>query len=180
MHRGRRALRQPGPRRDRRTPRRPLQARRLPLLAPRPRSTHPGRAGPRGRPARRRGELRAGMSVEQLADPELAYPTFTSIVGLAARRIVRELDSSSPRRPAPDPWAPRSGSIASGDRPPSHTPGTWSHRVRMARLPEAGRRVPQGVPSAPMIPAPMGFSEGSPEEMRAFACVTPFVTGPLR
>jgi pyruvate/2-oxoglutarate dehydrogenase complex dihydrolipoamide dehydrogenase (E3) component len=43
--------------------------------------------------------MRAGMPVEQLADLELAYPTFTSIVGLAARRIVRELDSSSPRRP---------------------------------------------------------------------------------
>jgi hypothetical protein len=39
------------------------------------------------------------MPVEQLADPELAYPTVTSKVGLAARRIVRELDSSSPRRP---------------------------------------------------------------------------------
>ncbi len=35
--------------------------------------------------------MRAGMRVEQLADLELAYPTFTAIVGLAARRIVREL-----------------------------------------------------------------------------------------
>ena len=43
--------------------------------------------------------MRAGMPVEQLADLELAYPTFTSILGLAARRIGRELDSSSPRRP---------------------------------------------------------------------------------
>ncbi|QIN83832.1 FAD-dependent oxidoreductase [Rubrobacter tropicus] len=40
--------------------------------------------------------MRAGMPVEQLADLELAYPTFTSIVGLAARRIVRELDHASP------------------------------------------------------------------------------------
>ena len=39
--------------------------------------------------------MRAGMPVEQLADLELAYPTFTSIVGLAARRIVGELDPAS-------------------------------------------------------------------------------------
>jgi pyruvate/2-oxoglutarate dehydrogenase complex dihydrolipoamide dehydrogenase (E3) component len=35
--------------------------------------------------------IRAGMPVEQLADLELAYPTFTAVVGLAARRISREL-----------------------------------------------------------------------------------------
>ncbi len=35
--------------------------------------------------------MRAGMRVEQLADLELAYPTFTAVVGLAARQIVREL-----------------------------------------------------------------------------------------
>lgn len=35
--------------------------------------------------------MRAGMRVEGLADLELAYPTFTAVVGLAARRIVREL-----------------------------------------------------------------------------------------
>jgi pyruvate/2-oxoglutarate dehydrogenase complex dihydrolipoamide dehydrogenase (E3) component len=29
--------------------------------------------------------------IEQLAEVEIAYPTFTSIVGLAARRIVRDL-----------------------------------------------------------------------------------------
>lgn len=40
----------------------------------------------------------AGMRVEQLADLELAYPTFTSILGLAARRISRELDPDSPER----------------------------------------------------------------------------------
>lgn len=40
--------------------------------------------------------MRAGMVVEGLADLELAYPTFTSIVGLAARRIVRESDPSEP------------------------------------------------------------------------------------
>ena len=31
------------------------------------------------------------MRVEQLADLELAYPTFTAVVGLAARRISRTL-----------------------------------------------------------------------------------------
>jgi pyruvate/2-oxoglutarate dehydrogenase complex dihydrolipoamide dehydrogenase (E3) component len=35
--------------------------------------------------------MRAGMQVEQLADLELAYPTFTAAVGLAARRITRTL-----------------------------------------------------------------------------------------
>jgi pyruvate/2-oxoglutarate dehydrogenase complex dihydrolipoamide dehydrogenase (E3) component len=35
--------------------------------------------------------MAAGMRVEQLADVELAYPTFTSIVGLCARRLAREL-----------------------------------------------------------------------------------------
>ncbi len=39
--------------------------------------------------------MRAGMPVEQLADLELAYPTFTAVVGLAARQIVRDLDSAS-------------------------------------------------------------------------------------
>jgi len=35
--------------------------------------------------------LAADMPIEQLAEMELAYPTFTAIVGLAARRIIREL-----------------------------------------------------------------------------------------
>jgi pyruvate/2-oxoglutarate dehydrogenase complex dihydrolipoamide dehydrogenase (E3) component len=35
--------------------------------------------------------MRAGMPVEQLADLELAYPTFTAVVGLAARRITRSV-----------------------------------------------------------------------------------------
>jgi dihydrolipoamide dehydrogenase len=47
--------------------------------------------------------MRVGMPVEQLADLELAYPTFKSIVGLAARRIVRELDPASPRQRASGP-----------------------------------------------------------------------------
>lgn len=42
--------------------------------------------------------MRADMPVEQLADLELAYPTFTSVVGLAARQIVRDPDAArSPR-----------------------------------------------------------------------------------
>ena len=45
----------------------------------------------------------AGMGIEQLANLELAYPTFTAIVGLAARQLVRELGlvPVSPSR-----WAP--------------------------------------------------------------------------
>src|ERR687889_769621 len=35
--------------------------------------------------------MRAGMPVEQLADVEFAYPTFTAIVGIAARRALRNL-----------------------------------------------------------------------------------------
>jgi pyruvate/2-oxoglutarate dehydrogenase complex dihydrolipoamide dehydrogenase (E3) component len=43
--------------------------------------------------------MRAGMRIEQLADLELAYPTFTAVVGLAARRISRSL-GLVPRAPA--------------------------------------------------------------------------------
>ena len=53
----------------------------------------------------------AGMRVEQLANLELAYPTFTAIVGLAARQLVRDLDlvPVSPRwrttaRPGATEW----------------------------------------------------------------------------
>ena len=43
--------------------------------------------------------MRAGMPpVEQLAGLELAYPTFTSVVGLAACQVIRNLDPASPRR----------------------------------------------------------------------------------
>jgi hypothetical protein len=35
--------------------------------------------------------MAADMWVEQLAEMELAYPTFTAVVGLAARRIVNQL-----------------------------------------------------------------------------------------
>ncbi|MBE7550571.1 MAG: NAD(P)/FAD-dependent oxidoreductase [Anaerolineales bacterium] len=40
--------------------------------------------------------MAAGTRVEQLAELELAYPTFTTIVGLAARQIVRELEGVAP------------------------------------------------------------------------------------
>jgi pyruvate/2-oxoglutarate dehydrogenase complex dihydrolipoamide dehydrogenase (E3) component len=48
--------------------------------------------------------MRAGMPVEQLADVEFAYPTFTAIVGLAARSILRELGlvAVSPRWGIPE------------------------------------------------------------------------------
>ena len=35
--------------------------------------------------------MSADMWVEQLAELEIAYPTYTAVVGLAARQIVREL-----------------------------------------------------------------------------------------
>jgi Zn-dependent protease len=48
--------------------------------------------------------MRAEMPVEQLADVEFAYPTFTAVVGLAARRILRELGlvAVSPRWGVPE------------------------------------------------------------------------------
>jgi pyruvate/2-oxoglutarate dehydrogenase complex dihydrolipoamide dehydrogenase (E3) component len=48
--------------------------------------------------------MRAGMPVEELADVEFAYPTYTAIVGLAARRILRELGlvAVSSRRGMPE------------------------------------------------------------------------------
>ena len=39
--------------------------------------------------------LASGMTVEQLAEMEIAYPTYTAILGLAARRIARDLGSIS-------------------------------------------------------------------------------------
>jgi len=51
------------------------------------------------------------MRVDQLAELELAYPTFTAIVGLAARQLARDLDlvPVSPRwrslgRPGATEW----------------------------------------------------------------------------
>jgi len=48
--------------------------------------------------------MRAGMTVEQLADVELAYPTFTAVVGLAARSAVSDLGmvAASPENGAPE------------------------------------------------------------------------------
>jgi pyruvate/2-oxoglutarate dehydrogenase complex dihydrolipoamide dehydrogenase (E3) component len=48
--------------------------------------------------------MRAEMPVEQLADVEYAYPTFTAIVGIAARRILRALGlvAVSPRWGIPE------------------------------------------------------------------------------
>ena len=40
--------------------------------------------------------MASGMTVEQLADLELAYPTYAAIVGLAARRIMRDLGANTP------------------------------------------------------------------------------------
>lgn len=37
--------------------------------------------------------MASGMTVDQLADLEIAYPTFTAILGVAARRVVREMNS---------------------------------------------------------------------------------------
>jgi len=53
--------------------------------------------------------MRAGMTVEQLADVELAYPTFTAVVGLAARRAVRDLGlvAASPERTRAVEWEHR-------------------------------------------------------------------------
>jgi len=40
--------------------------------------------------------MASGMTVQQLADLELAYPTYAAIVGLAARRILRDLGENAP------------------------------------------------------------------------------------
>lgn len=60
--------------------------------------------------------MAAGMHVAQLADLEIAHPTFTAIVGLAARRLVREpriveltpaWRGVRPGLPAASPYQPR-------------------------------------------------------------------------
>lgn len=55
--------------------------------------------------------MRAGMTVEELADVELAYPTFTAVVGLTARRAIRDLGpvSTSPGRTRAVEWEHRGG-----------------------------------------------------------------------
>ncbi|MFM8319623.1 MAG: dihydrolipoyl dehydrogenase family protein [Chloroflexota bacterium] len=44
--------------------------------------------------------MAADMDIEQLADLQIAYPTFTAILGLAARQVLRDLHG----RPASDEW----------------------------------------------------------------------------
>lgn len=40
--------------------------------------------------------MASGIGVRQLAELELAYPTFTAIIGLAARQLVRQLGQAPP------------------------------------------------------------------------------------
>jgi pyruvate/2-oxoglutarate dehydrogenase complex dihydrolipoamide dehydrogenase (E3) component len=60
--------------------------------------------------------MAADMRIEQLAALEIAYPTFAAIVGLAARRVVRELGIAAPApswrelwRPSGAEWEQRDG-----------------------------------------------------------------------
>ncbi len=59
--------------------------------------------------------MAAGMRVEQLAELELAYPTFTAILGLAARQLVRELGIV----PVARPW----------HSSPHQRPAEWERQV---------------------------------------------------
>ena len=78
--------------------------------------------------------LAAGMTVEQLAEVEYAYPTFTSIVALAARQVVHGLRMSAEEaqawqalgRPRVAEWERRDGSIGSArdGTPVGRTPGS--------------------------------------------------------
>jgi len=60
--------------------------------------------------------MTAGMTVEQLAELELAYPTITAIVGLAARQLVGELGLT----PLAPEWR--------GLRRPGERAGEWERR----------------------------------------------------
>jgi pyruvate/2-oxoglutarate dehydrogenase complex dihydrolipoamide dehydrogenase (E3) component len=42
--------------------------------------------------------MAAGMTVDQLAALEIAYPTYTAAVGLAARKLSEDLAGAAPRR----------------------------------------------------------------------------------
>jgi dihydrolipoamide dehydrogenase len=48
--------------------------------------------------------VRAGQRVEDLTDFEFAYPTYTAIVGIAARRIARALGPAGAERPRGAEW----------------------------------------------------------------------------
>jgi len=39
--------------------------------------------------------MAADMDVEQLAELQIAYPTFTAILGLTARQVLRELQNEA-------------------------------------------------------------------------------------
>jgi dihydrolipoamide dehydrogenase len=58
--------------------------------------------------------MAAGMRIEQVAELELAFPTFTEGVGHAAQTLVRELGVGS----IPQLWS--SLSAAEGDGSPLH------------------------------------------------------------
>jgi hypothetical protein len=45
--------------------------------------------------------MASGMKVEELAELQLAYPTFTEAVGMAAQMVVRELGLA----PLPQMWS---------------------------------------------------------------------------
>jgi len=45
--------------------------------------------------------MASGMRVEQLAELQLAYPTFTEAAGMAAQKLVRELGLA----PLPQLWS---------------------------------------------------------------------------
>jgi pyruvate/2-oxoglutarate dehydrogenase complex dihydrolipoamide dehydrogenase (E3) component len=61
--------------------------------------------------------MAAGMRVENLAEVDLAYPTFTAVVGLAARRLARELGAV--------PMAPAWRTLEGADR------AEWERRERV-------------------------------------------------
>jgi dihydrolipoamide dehydrogenase len=53
--------------------------------------------------------MAAGMCIEDVAELQLAFPTFTEGVGMAARTLVRELGV----RPMPQLWSSLSSKAAS-------------------------------------------------------------------
>jgi len=45
--------------------------------------------------------MAAGMTAEAIGGVELAYPTYTSIIGLTARQAVRQMEAEAQDRAAP-------------------------------------------------------------------------------
>jgi hypothetical protein len=113
------------------------------LLAPDPRRAHRGRAGRRGRSAR--GDVHACRHAGrgQLADLELAYSTFTAIVGLAAAGS-SAIWTPTHRASGPPVVRPRrSGSTANSGKAFSRQPictrlEGWSTGGRRTRRPRQG------------------------------------------